>query len=140
MIYETSSPLLIPKLLELAELVPNLPIPELEKILINGISSPNSKILIEEKDDEVRGFLFASIESFDGQDCCFVQVCAVKPTCETNIVPELVHRIKLWAKEKQVEYLYFMTRRNSKGFERKYHFDFYGTVLRKKVEEDVKSV
>jgi len=135
MIYETSSPLLIPKLLEMAKAIPDLPIPELEKMLIGGISSPNSKILIEEKEDEIRGFLFASIESFDGQDCCFVQVCAVKPMNESHIVPELVHRIKLWAKEKGMEYIYFITKRNSKGFERKYKFDYYGAILRKRVEE-----
>jgi len=134
MIYETKNVLLIPRLLEMAKTIPDLPLPELEKMLIGGINSPNTKIFVEEKEDDIRGFMFVSIEGFDGQDACFVQVCAVKPT-EENIVFEMLHRVKLWAKEKNVEYIYFITKRSPKAFERKYHFKYYGTVLRKRVEE-----
>jgi len=136
MIYENSNPLLIPRLLEMAKTIPDLPIPELEKMLIGGISSTNTKIFVEEKGEEIRGFLFCSIEGFDGQDACFVQVCAIKPTNEENNIGfELLNRVKLWAKEKNLEYIYFITKRNAKGFEKKYHFKYYGTVLRKKLEE-----
>jgi len=136
MIYETSNPLLIPRLLEMAKVIPELPLDELEKMLIGGISSPKAKIFVEEKEEEIRGFLFATIEGFDGKDVCFVQVCAIRPVKEENyIVFELLTKTKLWAKENKLEYLYFITKRNPKAFERKYHFDYYGTVLRKKVEE-----
>lgn len=135
MIYELKNPLIINRLLEMAKTIPDLPLLALEKMLIGGIASPNAKIFVEEKDDEVRGFIFASIEGFDGQDSCFVQVCAVKLEQENKyIVFELLSKIKLWAKEKNLEYIYFITKR-PKGFEKKYHFDYYGTVLRKKVEE-----
>lgn len=120
----------------MAKTIPDLPIDELEKMLVGGISSPNAKIFVEEKGEEIRGFMFTSIEGFDGKDSCFVQVCAIKPIAEENhIVFELLNKVKLWAKENKLEYIYFITKRNTKGFERKYHFNYYGTVLRKKVEE-----
>ena len=127
---------MIPKLVEMAKAIPDLPIEELEKMLVGGIVSPSAKIFVEEKDHDIRGFLFSTIEMFDGKDSCFIQVCAIKPIPEENQIGfELLHRAKMWAKENKLEYMYFITKREHKGFERKYKFDYYGTVLRKKVED-----
>jgi N-acetylglutamate synthase-like GNAT family acetyltransferase len=134
MIYESSSPLLIPRLLEMAKSIPDMPISELEKMLVGSISSHTAKIFVEEKEDEIRGFVFCSNEVFDGKDACFIQVCAIKPLNE-NIGYELLHKVKMWAKDNKLEFMYFITKRNPKAFEKKYKFDYHGTVLRKKVED-----
>ncbi len=137
MIYPTTNPLIIPKLVELAKVIPDLPGQVLDKLLIEAIVSKDAKIYVDEKDDDVRGFIFATIADFDGQPSCFVQVCVVKPVRdERYICFELLTKVKLWAKENKLEYIYFITRRDPKGFEKKYHFDYYGTVLRQKVSKE----
>jgi N-acetylglutamate synthase-like GNAT family acetyltransferase len=124
--------------MEMAKSLPDgTPLPELEKMLISAFTARggNSKVFVEGKDENIRGFIFGSIEWFDGQDSCFVQACVVDPK-EKNVCFELLARMKEWAKEKNVEYIYFMTPRDYKAYIRKYKFDYYSTVLRKKVKEE----
>ncbi len=121
----------------MAKVIPDFSTKALKKLLVNGLASVGTKVFVDQIGDEVRGFLYASIEGFDGEDCCFVQVCVVKPIREEKYICfELLNKAKLWAKENKLEYIYFITKRESKGFERKYHFDYYGTVLRQKVSKE----
>lgn len=137
MVYTTSNPFLIPKLIEMARQVPNTNIKALEKMLIEGMTSKDSNIIIDEKDDDVRGFIFATIESMEGEDCVFIQFCVIKPQEEERYIGfELLNKIRLWGKERGLKYLYMMTDRNWKPFARKYKFSPHMMVLKRKIVDE----
>ena len=138
MISEITNPLLINRILELARIVPDTPIDKLKKMLIEGLTSKQAKIFIDEKNGEVRGFIFATVEQMEGEDCVFIQFCVIKPIKEERYIGfELLLKIRLWVKDLGLKYIYTMTPRSSKPFIRKYGFKFYTNVLRLRVNKEV---
>lgn len=131
MIMPFDNPLMIPKLVKLAEVVPDTPLEKLQKFMFATINKPNSKAYVDIHDGEIRGFIYASIAEWDCDRCVFVQFCVVKP-CEEDkyICFELLTKIKLWAKENDITQIYFATSRDPKGFIRKYHFELHSTILK----------
>jgi N-acetylglutamate synthase-like GNAT family acetyltransferase len=131
MIIEFDNPLLIPKLIKLAEAVPNTPLEKLKRFMFLTINKPNSKAYVDIHDGVIRGFIYASLEEFDGESCVFIQFCVIKP-CEEekHIGFELLTKMKLWAQENKVTQIYFSTARNPAAFVRKYHFEHYGSILK----------
>jgi hypothetical protein len=131
MILPFDNPLLIPKLIEMAKEVPNTPLDKLQKFMFRTINTPNTKIYYDVHDGIIRGFIYGTIESFDGDTCVFVQFCVVKP-CEHDkyVCFELLTKMKLWAKENKITQIYFATSRNPEAFIRKYHFEFNSTILK----------
>lgn len=139
MIYQLTNPLLIPKLLEMAKAVPDTPLDKLEKMLIEAMTSKQAKIFVDEKNNEIRGFIFGSVENLEGEDCIFIQFCIVKPIKEERHIGfELLLKMRLWGKELGLNYIYTITDRNPKGYIRKYGFEHYANVLRKKIVDDLK--
>lgn len=133
MVRTIDNPLLIPKILDLAKNIGGTDLKTLEKMLIEGLTSKKSKILISEKNGEVCGFMYASIEEFEGEDVVFIQSAYNKPDSEERYtVFEFITKLRLWAKENNIRWIYTMTRRNIKPFIRKYKFQFYTNVLRLK--------
>lgn len=139
MIYQLTNPLLIPKLMEMARVVPNTPLDKLEKMLISAISDKNSRIYVAEKGGEIKGFMFGSVEEFDGEDVIFIQFAVVKPEeDEKYTCYELLLKFRLWAKESGLKWLYTMVQRNYKPFKRKYGFEPYAMVLRREIYDKPK--
>jgi len=138
MILEVTTPLTIPKILEMARKMPHLPVKALEDMLIRGMASEKSKILVDDKEGVLRGFMYASIEHFDGQPVVFIQASYIKSDLDgaKYIGHEFISRMRAWAKESQIEYLYMMTPRNPKGYTRKYKFEFYTYVMRRRVNDE----
>jgi len=138
MILEVNSPLTIPRILELARKMPDLPVDSLEDMLIKGLSSEKSKILVDDKNGNLRGFMYASIETLDGQAVVFIQASYIKPDQNGAkfIGHEFISKMRAWAREKNLKYLYIMTPRNPKPYTRKYKFEFYTYVLRRRVNDD----
>ena len=132
MIQTIDNPILIPQILPLAEHIPDTNIEALERMLIEGVNSPNSKILIDKKDDDIRAFLYASIEGFRGEDVVFIQACYVSPQA-LNVGYELLTRIRQWAKEKKIKTLVMMTPRHLKAWAKKYRFKLVSHVLKREV-------
>lgn len=131
MILLFDNPLLIPKLIKLAEVVPNTPLEKLRKFMFLTINKPGTRAYVDMHDGVIRGFIYASIEEFDGEGCVFIQFCVVKPCDnEKNIGFELLDKMKQWAKENNISQIYLSTARDPKGFIRKYHFEFYSSILR----------
>lgn len=131
MIYELENPLIVPKIIKMAECVPGTPIDKLQALLLNSIGKPDSKIYIDSRDGEIMGFIFASIENFEGKNCVFIQFCVVNSGgLDHYIVFELLTKIKLWAKENNLNEIYFSTKRDPKGFIRMFHFEFYSSILK----------
>ena len=134
MILQFSNPLLIPKILELAKTVPDTPIDTLEKMLLAGINDTDTVIYIDEKDSDVNGFIFASKETWQGKLVAFIQFCSVKQSDEDKYTAfELLTKVKLWAKDKGLSDMVFVTKRDYKLFERKYKFKLDGYILKKEV-------
>ena len=130
MIYPITHALLIPKVMELARVLETDP-EILEKKMIACIGRKDAVIFISEKADDLNGFILASIEEFNGSDALYIQACVIKPDAnEKNIGCELLSKIKKWGREQGVSDIYFMTRRNPKAYQRKYHFKYHATVLK----------
>lgn len=131
MIIEFTNPLSIPKLIKLAEVVPNTPLDKLKKFMFLTLNKPDTKAYINTDNDEYTGFIYGNIVEFDGERCVFVQFCVVKPgEKEKYTCFELLTKMKVWAKENKIKDIYFSTSRNIEGFIRKYHFEFHSTILK----------
>ncbi len=103
MIILFDNPLLIPKLIKLAEKVPNTPIEKLKKFMFNTLNQPNTKAYVDSRDGEIKGFIYASIEEFDAERCVFIQFCVILPDDEEKYTGfELLIKMKLWAKENNI--------------------------------------
>jgi N-acetylglutamate synthase-like GNAT family acetyltransferase len=136
MIIALSNPLLIPRLIEMAHAVPDAPKDVLERQLARAISRPDAVVYVDDFKGEIRGFIYASIENFDGEDVCFVQFCVVKPEIASYVCFELLGRVRVWANERGLKWIYTMTARNYKPFMKKYKFEFAYTVLKRRVVDE----
>ena len=137
MIRKLENPLLLPKILEMAKTVPDVPMEHLEKILLGAINDKDSVIYIADDKEQIRGFIYASKEYWNGEEVAFIQLCVIKPdNMERFIGFELLTKIRLWAMENNIKDLIFSTKRNPKGFMRRYRFTFEGYILKRKVKGD----
>lgn len=131
MIYQITNALLIPKLLDLMKALETDPV-LLQEIMIQSLARSDSRIFVEEKDGQARGFIFATVETFEGKESVFIQSCSVKPDDNERLVCfELLARIRKWGSELGLKDMFFMTRRSPEAFKRKYHFKYHTTVLRR---------
>ncbi len=133
--YDIDNVLLIPPILALAEKIGDIPLKALERMLTEGVKSPNTKILIEKKENDVRGFLYASIEGFRGEDVIFIQATYIRP--EFPIIGyNLLVELKRWARERKIEKLVMITTRQSKAWRKKYRFKLRSYVYVHDIEEE----
>jgi hypothetical protein len=132
MIIKVTSPYMLSQVMDIAEHLEGTPLAALEKMLLEGIRDPKSHIIIEKKNDEVRGFLYASIEGFRGELVAFIQSCYISPKAP-NIGFEILTSVRNWAKDNKIEKMVMITPRSWKGFERKYKFKAVSTVMTKEV-------
>lgn len=131
MILPFDNPLLIPKLIKLAEEVPDTPLNKLKRFMFLTLNKPDTKAYVDSHDGVIRGFIYASIEEFDGEKCVFIQFCVIKPCEEDKYIGfELLTKMKSWAQENKITQIYFSTSRDPKAFIRKYHFEFHSTILK----------
>ena len=137
MIYALTNALLIPKLLSLASRVEGTDLITLEKIIVNQIGREDARVFVYEKDREFRGFIFATVEVFEGEDSVFIQFCVVESSANEpgGVCNELLSKVRKWADERGVRFLYFMTRRNPEGFKRRYKFRHYAKVTKSNVND-----
>jgi N-acetylglutamate synthase-like GNAT family acetyltransferase len=132
MIIEVKNHILIPKILKLAGFIKDTPIEKLREMLIEAVNSTTSKILVEKKDDEIRAFLLASVEIFDGEKSAFIQSCYIDPHAK-GVGYQILNRVSEWAKEKGLSNIYMMTSRSPAPFIRKYKFQFQYSVLKRRL-------
>ncbi len=136
MIIRLTHPLLIPKLVDMAKVVPGAPIEHMADVLIEAVyDEKGSRIFVDEKDGVVKGFIYGSLEHWQGEPVVYVQLCVVLPT-ERYSCHELLARIEAWARENKIKHIIFVTMRNWKAYARKYHFAFDGTVLKRSVKNE----
>lgn len=131
-----SNVFIIPKLLDLSNRVPGTSRAALEKMLIAGVGKPESVVFVSENTEGVNGFIFATVEEFEGERAAFIQFCVVLPLKnEKDLCSELLLRVRRWAKDAGLKEMYFMTRRTPKAFQRKYKFQYHMTVLKRSVDD-----
>jgi len=136
MVLTFDNPLLIPKLIKLAEQVPGTPLNKLKKFMFNSLNRPNAKAYMDMHDGVIKGFIYSTIEEFDGEKCVFIQFCVLKPCAEDKYIGfDMLNKIKLWAKENNITQIYFSTARDIRPFIKKYHFKFYSSILKLDLNE-----
>ena len=134
MVIKADNPILIGPILKLAENIGDVQLDELKSMLAESMTRKDSMVCVEKKDGIVRGYMLGSIERINGTDCVFIQSCYVEPN-SNGVCFELLNRFKHWALENNIRMLYFMTQRNAEAFERKYKFEYCGTMLKKELKE-----
>lgn len=140
MIYELTSTLEVQRIIDLGRDVVKAPIEILRKKIINAITHQDSKVFIyRNKDAEIKGFIFGTMEEMDGEDCVFIQMCVVDPKhidrqAERLLTLELVAKINEWAKERGIKTMYFLTHRNPAAFERKFKFKLDYFLMKRSVQ------
>jgi len=131
MIQVIDNPILLYQILDLAKEIPDTPIDVLENMLLKGIGSPDARIVVDKKDEHLRGFMFGSIERFQGEDVVFVQSCYVSPKAP-NTFHDLVANMNAWAKDRFIKSIICMTQR-PEAFARKYKFKILTHVVKREV-------
>ena len=132
MIHRIESPLQIPGLMVLADLVPDVPRDVLRSRLLEAISKQNARVYVNKKGIDVTAFILATLEEFEGEDAVFVQFCASLPIKDnSSIVKEMVSRVTKWGGSLGLKKIYFMTRRGQgiRAFGKKYKFRVHATVM-----------
>ena len=107
---------------------------KLRKYLESAIENDSSIILLDEKDEKIDGFVFASVEEFNGEDVCFIHTCIVAKG-KKYTVHDFIARLRKWSKEKGIKTLIMSTNKHEKGFERKYGFKYLSTLMTMPVDK-----
>lgn len=135
MILELDNILLIPRITELMKEILPVSVNTFENMIVDAMASKKALILIDKKDEEIRGFVFATIEQMEAEDIVFIQISYIRPEYP-KIGFELLARVRTWAKKMEIKnWIYMITPRDIKGFEKKYKFRFYGRLLRRRIDE-----
>ena len=101
---------------------------KLRSYLEDAIKNESSIVLLDEKDNRVDGFVFASVEEFNGEDVCFIHSCIVSPE-KKYTVHDFIARLRKWSSEKGIKTMIMSTNKQEKGFERKYGFRYLSTLM-----------
>jgi len=136
MIFQAETPLIVPKIMVLAKKLENDP-SVLEKELLESFQREDARIFVEQKDGNLRGFIFATIEVLEGAEAVFIQSCVVLPDVnEKSVCNELLARVRKWGAQLGMKDMYFMTRRSPDAFKRKYHFRYHSTLLKRRINDE----
>ena len=139
MIYDIDNTLLLAPVLEMAKKVEDIPPDQVKQMLIDGIASKHAKLQVEKNREygQVMGFIFATLEKMNGEDCVFIQITYVEPGPTNKYVFfELLLKIMLWAKDMKVNWVYAISQR-PKVFIKKYKFQEAGTLLKRGVNNGI---
>lgn len=136
MIYQLKELVAIEPLLKLIKKrkdIFNLPLKDIADYLLEAIRDDNSIVLIDEKDEDIRGVLYASIEKWDNKDVVFIHLCVISPE-QKNTGFEFLARITKWGEKKKVSKIMISTVR-PRGFINKYKFKQTAFILSREIEK-----
>lgn len=104
---------------------------------INALKNMISDSLLEKRfiiadinNGQMMAFMFATVETLDGKDVCFIQAChsAKDGSCQI-----MLDKCIKWAKGLGLDSMVFMTNRNPKAWERKYKFSKIYSVMQRDI-------
>ena len=137
MIYEISEELVIEPILNMIKArkdIFKIPEEKVKRYLQEGIQDKNSIIIIDEKDKKINGFVFASVEEFNGEDVCFIHSCIVDMSMKYT-VHDFIARLRKWSKERNLTAIIMSTPNHVEGFKKKYGFEYLSTLMILDVEK-----
>jgi len=102
----------------------------LKMMLIRNMCSNDKFVMYEIEGGKLKAFMFATIEGLDGQLVAFIQACYSE---KEGSVQVMLDKLINWSVDRGIKKLMFMTKRNPKGFERKYKFNQTYTVLQREI-------
>jgi len=104
------------------------------KYVADAVGSPNSIVLLDEIEGNIFGFIYASVEEYNGEDVCFIQGCVIEgERKETG--PKFLSVLKKWCVLKGLKKILFSCTIDDEGksranaYERKYGFKQTATIL-----------
>ncbi len=132
MILEITNAFQLPRIFEMADKIPNVKRETVEIMLTKALNRKDAHIIADVQNDEYVGFIYASIENLDNYDVVFIHLSYVKPGL-FNSGHELLARLIIWSKSLGIKSLMASTRRSVKGFEHKYKFNYFSTLIRREI-------
>ena len=104
------------------------------KHLCSSAANPNELIIAYVRDNKVLGYGHMTREMFDGEHTVFIQSTYVDPTTNgEHVADKMMKYVEEWAKQRNIPYMYMITKRNTKPFKRKYRFEETGVVMRRRI-------
>lgn len=91
----------------------------LKDMIIGSMFNDHRFIMADIENKKLRAFIFATIETLDGEDVCFVQACGSN---KPGVVQVMLDKMISWSKELGLKRIVFMTKRSPRAWERKYKF------------------
>lgn len=91
----------------------------LKKMILGSLFNDKKFIITDIENDKLRAFTFATVETLDGEDVCFVQAHHSNKQGMTQI---MLDKLISWSKGLGLKRIVFMTKRHPKAWERKYQF------------------
>jgi len=133
-IYEITEPLLLEPIIKAIEDLGITSQAIAKKIILEEFQNPGRLLLVEEIKDKVTGVYFHILSEYNGENVIFIVYAGAYPD-RKNAIFEFLARAKKRAKEMEITKMIFITRRNPKGFARKYKFKPIETVLEYRIKE-----
>ena len=97
--------------------------------LIDSMIANDSYIKIDTLNDEVIGFMFATVQEFMGEPVAFVQEAFTTENGKHSL-KDLLDDLESWSQRKNLTGIYFVTSRNPKAWTRKYNFDHIAAIMK----------
>lgn len=132
MIQEITIPFLLKDVFALAHNIPDTTPEKFKDMVLERLAEKDSVVIVEKKDQEIRGFLFCTTDRFNGGLAYVIQFAYVKPDAY-NAGAELMARACQLAKGLGLKDIYMMTSRKPEAFERKYKFEQFRYILKRSV-------
>ena len=119
---------IIKKAIDKASIIEGVSRETLFGMVVDSIGKENKFIMIDVENEEVLGFMFATIEWFDGRNVCFIQACY---SVKDGNVQIMLDKCIEWTKKFGLNRIVFMSKRNQEAWNRKYGFNNIYTVMEK---------
>lgn len=134
MILQADNIVLLAQVVKKAEqILENPTLTELRRLMFAALQSPKSIILVEKKDNEVRGFLVANIENVFDETAVFIKSVWFVPG-KINILIEMVNKVRDWTKDKGLNSVYVLSNTNDRDNFLKCKFDNAYCIMKKEVD------
>jgi len=125
---------LLPQIYKLLDNIKDAPKANLSRMMKDGLSNLNEIILAYLEDYTVKGFLYATVDKFDGERSVFIQAAYMEPNKKYLGVTEAAFdKLCYWAKQKGINRMDIITTRVPEAFQRRWGFAYTGTLMKRRI-------
>jgi len=119
---------IIKKAVNGADIIEGVSRETLFSMILDSLGLDNRFIMVDVEGNDIVGFMFATIEWFDGKNVVFIQSCYSKKDGNVQV---MLDKCIDWAKKYGLNKIIFMSKRNPEAWSRKYGFNNIYTVMEK---------